>query len=84
MFARERKTPVAEWWWSIDKALLGALILLLLAGILLSFAASPPVAERIGLQPWYFIIRQAMFAALAVRGYSPARGMGSRAPSAAG
>lgn len=66
MFARERKTPVAEWWWSIDKALLGALILLLLAGILLSFAASPPVAERIGLQPWYFIIRQAMFAALAV------------------
>ncbi len=66
MFARERKTPVAEWWWTIDKGLLAALILLLMAGVMLSFAASPPVAERIGLNPWYFIIRQAMFAALAV------------------
>jgi cell division protein FtsW len=66
MFARERKTPIAEWWWSIDKALLGGLILLLLAGVLLSFAASPPVAVRIGLNPWYFIIRQAFFASLAV------------------
>jgi len=66
MFARERKTPIAEWWWTIDKSLLAALILLLMAGVMLSFAASPPVAERIGLNSWYFIIRQAMFAALAV------------------
>lgn len=66
MFARERKTPIAEWWWTIDKGLLAALILLLMAGVMLSFAASPPVAERIGLSPWYFIIRQAIFAALAV------------------
>jgi cell division protein FtsW len=66
MFERERKTPIAEWWWTIDKGLLAALILLLFAGVLLSFAASPPVAERIGLNSWYFIIRQAMFAALAV------------------
>ena len=66
MFARERKTPIAEWWWTIDKALLGALVLLLMAGVLLSFAASPPVAVRIGLNPWYFIIRQAIFASLAV------------------
>jgi cell division protein FtsW len=66
MFARERKTPIAEWWWTIDKSLLAALILLLMAGVMLSFAASPPVAERIGLSPWYFIIRQAFFAALAV------------------
>jgi cell division protein FtsW len=66
MFARERKTAIAEWWWTIDKALLGALILLMLVGVLLSFAASPPVAERLGLSPWHFIIRQAMFAALAL------------------
>lgn len=66
MFSRERKTPIAEWWWTIDKSLLLALILLLLVGILLSFAASPPVAERLGLGPWHFIIRQAMFAALAL------------------
>lgn len=66
MFARERKTAIAEWWWTVDKPLLGALLLLILAGVLLSFAASPPVAERLGLDSWHFIIRQALFAILAV------------------
>lgn len=61
MFSRAEKTPLAEWWWSIDRELLGALILLLTCGMVLSFAASPPVAERIGLSPWFFIIRHAMF-----------------------
>jgi cell division protein FtsW len=66
MFSRERKTPIAEWWWTIDKELLAGFILLLVAGVVLSFAASPPVAERLGLGPWHFIIRQAIFAALAL------------------
>jgi cell division protein FtsW len=66
MFARDRKTPIAEWWWTIDKQLLSALILLMAVGMLLSFAASPPVAERLGLSPWHFIIRHAMFDLLAI------------------
>jgi cell division protein FtsW len=66
MFSRAEKTPIAEWWWSIDRELLGALILLLTCGMVLSFAASPPVAERIGLSPWFFIIRHAMFCGLAL------------------
>ncbi len=66
MFARDRKTPIAEWWWTIDKQLLSALILLMAVGMMLSFAASPPVAERLGLSPWHFIIRQAMFDAIAL------------------
>ena len=66
MFARDRKTPIAEWWWTIDKQLLSALILLMAVGMLLSFAASPPVAERLGLSPWHFIIRHAMFDLLAL------------------
>jgi cell division protein FtsW len=66
MFARDRKTPLAEWWWTLDKELLAALILLMIAGIVLSFAASPPVAERLGLSPWHFIIRHAMFCVPAV------------------
>jgi cell division protein FtsW len=61
MFSRAEKTPLAEWWWSIDRELLGALILLMTVGMVLSFAASPPVAERIGLSPWFFITRHAMF-----------------------
>jgi cell division protein FtsW len=66
MFSRDRKTPIAEWWWTVDKGLLAALVLLMLTGIVLSFAASPPVAERLGLGPWHFIIRQAIFAVLAL------------------
>ncbi len=66
MFARDRKTPIAEWWWTIDKQLLAALILLMAVGMLLSFAASPPVAERLGLSPWHFIIRHAVFDLLAI------------------
>src|SRR6187431_2452428 len=66
MFARDRKTPIAEWWWTIDKQLLSALLLLMAVGMLLSFAASPPVAERLGLSPWHFIIRHAMFDLLAI------------------
>ncbi len=61
MFSRARKTPIVEWWWTIDRELLGALILLLISGLVLSFAASPPVAERLGLSPWHFVIRQAIF-----------------------
>lgn len=66
MFARDRKTPLAEWWWTIDKQLLSALILLMAVGMMLSFAASPPVAERLGLSHWYFIIRHAMFDIMAL------------------
>ena len=62
MFSRAKKTPVAEWWWTIDRELLGALVLLLLCGVILSFAASPPVAERLGLSAWHFVIRHWFFA----------------------
>lgn len=66
MFSRERKTPIAEWWWTIDKELLASLLLLLIVGMVLSFAASPPVAERLGLGPWHFIIRHGLFTIPAV------------------
>ena len=66
MFSRAEKTPLAEWWWSIDRELLGALILLMTCGMVLSFAASPPVAERIGLNEWNFVIRHAVFCVVAL------------------
>lgn len=61
MFSRKRKTPIAEWWWTIDRTLLAALIALLLVGVVLSFAASPPVAERLGYSQYHFIIRHIIF-----------------------
>ena len=61
MFQRDQKNALTEWWWTVDRALFGALVLLLACGVVLSFAASPAVAERLGYPPYYFIVRHALF-----------------------
>ena len=61
MISRTDRSFLAEWWRTIDRPLLGVILLLILVGFLLSFAASPPVAERIGLSPNHFTIRHGMF-----------------------
>ena len=61
MISREERTPLSEWWWTVDKPLLGAILVLMLSGVILSLAASPPVATRIGLDPFHFFSRHVMF-----------------------
>ncbi len=61
MISREQRTPLSEWWWTVDKLQLAAIIALMLAGIILSLAASPPVAVRIGLDPFHFFNHHVMF-----------------------
>lgn len=61
MFSRTRKTLLAEWWFTVDRTLLAAILLLMLFGLGLSFAASPPVAERLGYGQWHFTIRHFIF-----------------------
>jgi cell division protein FtsW len=61
MVSRVERTPFADWWWTVDRLMLAALIVLMLAGIVLSLAASPPVAARIGLEPFYFVNRHILF-----------------------
>src|SRR6478609_5723126 len=63
MLSREERTPFTEWWWTVDKPLLGAILVLMLTGVILSLAASPPVATRIGLDPFHFFHRHVMFLA---------------------
>lgn len=63
---RTERGPISDWWWTIDRWLLASSLLLMLFGILLSFAASPAVAERIGLDPYHFVIRQIVFMVPAV------------------
>jgi cell division protein FtsW len=61
-FARSDKTPLGIWWWTMDRWLLGATSLLVLAGILLSFGNSPAAAARIGYSdPFHFAVRQLIF-----------------------
>src|SRR6201995_4684683 len=61
MLSREQRTPFSEWWWTVDRLQLAAIVALMLAGIILSLAASPPVAVRIGLDPFHFFNRHVLF-----------------------
>ena len=61
MVSRLERTPFAAWWWTVDRLLLAALLALMLGGIVLSLAASPPVAARLGLEPFYFVNRHVLY-----------------------
>lgn len=61
MISREQRTPFSEWWWTVDRLLLAAFMTLMLGGVILSLAASPPVAVRIGLDPFHFFNRHVLF-----------------------
>ena len=61
MISREQRTPLSEWWWTVDRALLAAIVALIVGGVILSLAASPPVAARLGVDPFYFVHRHMMY-----------------------
>ena len=61
MVSRAQRTPFGEWWWTVDRLTLAAIGALMLAGVVLSLAASPPVAGRLGLDPFYFVNRHILF-----------------------
>ena len=66
MLHRDQRTPFSDWWWTVDKLLLGAIMALMLGGVILSLAASPPVATRIGLDPFHFFGRHSFCCLLMV------------------
>ena len=65
-FARSDPSLLSRWWWTVDRWLILALLLLIGVGLLLTFAASTPVAERLGLPSFHFAERQLAFLSLAV------------------
>ncbi len=52
---------VGRWWWTVDRWMLSAIGLLVLLGAVLMLAASPAVAERLGLDSFHFAGRQFVF-----------------------
>jgi len=61
MPSRLDKSPIATWWWTVDRWFLAAFLTLMGLGIVMSFAASPAVAERIGLDSFHFATKQIIF-----------------------
>lgn len=66
MPSRVEKSPVATWAWTVDRPLLGALFLLMIAGLVFLMGGGPPVAERLGLPTFHFVHRQAIYLVPAV------------------
>jgi len=61
MVSRADRSSFAEWWWTVDKILLAALIALMVGGVVLSLAGSPAVAERLGYDSFHFVKRHVAF-----------------------
>ncbi|MBP5857731.1 cell division protein FtsW [Marivibrio halodurans] len=56
--ARNDTSVLGRWWWTVDRWTLAALVALAAVGMILTVTASPPVAERIGADPFYFARKQ--------------------------
>ena len=61
-----------RWWWTVDRWTLLAVALLIALGGVLTLAASPAAADRLGLESFHFVKRQLVFAisTLALLGFA--------------
>ncbi len=55
-----------RWWRTIDKWTMSCILLLFGIGLLLGLASSPPLASKNGLEPFYYVTRQAFFGGMAM------------------
>lgn len=60
--SRTDRSLLTEWWFTIDRVLLGAILVLMGTGVVLSLAAGPAVAIKKGLPAFYFVERHVLFA----------------------
>lgn len=63
---REGEPVLPKWWRTLDKLTVSCILILFGIGLLLGFAASPPLAEKNGFQPFHYVERQAFFGGLAL------------------
>ena len=54
MLARDQRTPLSEWWWTVDRPLLAAILALMRGRHHPVAGSKPAVATRIGLDPFHF------------------------------
>jgi cell division protein FtsW len=59
--ARNDHSLVGQWWWTVDRWTLASLALLVALGTILTMAASPAIADRMGVDQFYFVRRQLFY-----------------------
>ncbi|WP_017930977.1 putative lipid II flippase FtsW [Robiginitomaculum antarcticum] len=66
---RSNRSFLLEWWRSVDRVLIGIFATLILAGLILSLAASPAAAAKLGgTDPFYFFTRHLFFVFVGISG----------------
>lgn len=65
-FARTDTSVVGQWWWTVDRWLLVAAGSLIIIGMILTMAAGPPAAGRIGADTYHFVRKQSVFLPVAI------------------
>ena len=60
-FSRMDQSFLGAWWWTVDRALLAAILSLMVFGVALVASASPAVAERIGVGGYHFLHKHLIF-----------------------
>lgn len=58
MSLRLDRSVVGQWWYTVDRWSLAAIFLLIGIGAILALAATPAIATRLGLDPFFFVRRQ--------------------------
>src|SRR5262249_26320889 len=64
--SRAERSLLVDWWFTVDRALLAAVLVIIGAGLLVSLAASPSIAIKRGLPTFHFVERHAAFALASV------------------
>jgi cell division protein FtsW len=60
-FGRTDNSILGRWWWTVDRWMLSAIVMLMASGVLFAMAASPPKALGLGLPAFHFVWRQLYF-----------------------
>ncbi len=59
--SRNDNSVLSRWWWTVDRWMLVLILALIVLGLWLALTASPPVAERLGLDSMHFVKKQGLF-----------------------
>lgn len=66
VIVQQGEAILSRWWRTVDRVTLTCIFLLFAIGLMLGFAASPPLAERNDLMPFHYVLRQGVFGTMAL------------------